>query len=113
MQSGPHSGPGPLGQAAPAGHARAEAQFLRQVFPGEPGVQDKQNALEHQPARMPLAPGMPSPTLNPGQQHLDHNPQPLADRWRAITGPSLVTLVRSGATFSNGVLVARSEGAAA
>ncbi|MFH8282699.1 hypothetical protein [Streptomyces antibioticus] len=56
---------------------------------------------------------MPSPTLNPGQQHLDHNPQPLADRWRAITGPSLVTLVRSGATFSNGVLIVRSEGAAA
>ncbi len=112
MQSGPYAGPGPLGQAAPAGHARAEAQSLRQVFPGDPG-EDKQNALEHQPARMPLAPGMPDPTLNPGQQHLDHNPHPLADRWRAITGASLVTLVRSGATFRNGVLIVRSEGAAA
>jgi hypothetical protein len=33
-------------------------------------------------------------------------------RWRAITGASLVALVRSGAKFENGVLVERSEVAA-
>jgi hypothetical protein len=35
------------------------------------------------------------------------------ERWRAITGASLVALVRSGATFRNGVLVEREEVAAA
>ncbi|MEU8471629.1 IS256 family transposase [Streptomyces sp. NPDC029006] len=34
-------------------------------------------------------------------------------RWRAITGASLVSLVRSGATFKNGILVEREEVAAA
>jgi putative transposase len=34
------------------------------------------------------------------------------DRWRAITGAHLVALVRSGATFDNGVLVERQEQAA-
>ncbi|MGW2972071.1 IS256 family transposase [Streptomyces mirabilis] len=35
------------------------------------------------------------------------------ERWRAITGASFVALVRSGATFRNGVLVEREEVAAA
>lgn len=35
------------------------------------------------------------------------------DRWRAVTGAHLVALVRSGATFENGVLVKRSEAQAA
>ncbi len=34
-------------------------------------------------------------------------------RWRAITGASLVALVRSGATLRNGILVEREEAAAA
>ena len=34
-------------------------------------------------------------------------------RWRAITGASLVALVRFGAQFKNGVLVEREEAAAA
>lgn len=33
-------------------------------------------------------------------------------RWRAIRGAHLVALVRTGATFDNGVLVERSEVAA-
>ncbi|MFD5326879.1 hypothetical protein [Streptomyces sp. NPDC127092] len=33
------------------------------------------------------------------------------DRWRAISGASLVALVRSGARFKNGVLVEREEAA--
>ncbi|MFF5506496.1 IS256 family transposase [Streptomyces roseolus] len=35
------------------------------------------------------------------------------DRWRAITAPHLVALVRSGARFENGVLVEREEAVAA
>lgn len=57
------------------GHARTESEFLWQVFPGDPGVQDEQDALEHQPVRMPLASRMPGPTLNAGKQRLDHRPQ--------------------------------------
>lgn len=33
-------------------------------------------------------------------------------RWRAITGANLVSLVRAGARFENGVLVEREEPAA-
>ncbi|GAA4216883.1 hypothetical protein GCM10022220_48200 [Actinocatenispora rupis] len=35
------------------------------------------------------------------------------ERWRAITGASLVALVRSGARFKNGVLVEREEASGA
>lgn len=35
------------------------------------------------------------------------------ERWPAITGASLVTLVRSGAKFKNGILAEREGGAAA
>jgi len=34
-------------------------------------------------------------------------------RWRAVTGAQLVTLVRAGAKFENGVLVGRAEAATA
>lgn len=35
------------------------------------------------------------------------------ERWRAVTAPHLVALVRTGATFKNGILVEREEPAAA
>lgn len=79
MQPGPHPCLGPLGQTAPAGHARPEAEFLRQVFPGDPGVQHEEDALEHEPVRIPLASRMPGPTLDLGQQRLDHRPQLVVD----------------------------------
>ena len=56
-------------------HARAETELLRQMLPGDPGMQHEQNALEHQPIRMPLTPRMPSRPLRPGQQRLHHRPQ--------------------------------------
>ncbi len=34
------------------------------MLPRDPGVQDKQNALEDQPVRMPLAARVPGPTLD-------------------------------------------------
>ncbi|MFE9381543.1 hypothetical protein, partial [Streptomyces sp. NPDC006855] len=42
-------------------------------------MQDEQDALEHQPVRMPLAPKVPGPTLNLRQQWLDHRPQFIVD----------------------------------
>ncbi len=35
------------------------------------------------------------------------------ERWRAVTAPHLVALVRAGATFKTGILVERVEPAAA
>jgi hypothetical protein len=49
------------------------------MFPGDPCVQDEQDALEHQPVRMPLAPRVPGPTLRLGQQRLHHCPQLVVD----------------------------------
>lgn len=69
----------PYGQTAPAGHARVEAEFLRQVFPGDPRVQNEQDDLEHQPVGMPLASWMSGPTLDLRQQRLDHRPQLVID----------------------------------
>ncbi|MDQ1012097.1 hypothetical protein QFZ82_006582 [Streptomyces sp. V4I23] len=79
MQPGPHPGLGPLGQPPPSGHAGPEAEFLWQVFPEDPGVQHEQDALEHQPVRMPFASRMPGPTLDLGQQRFDHRPQLVVD----------------------------------
>lgn len=79
MEPGPDACLGPLGQAAPTGHARAETELLRQVFPGDPGVQHEHNALEHQRVRMPHTPGMASATLNLRQQLFGHRPQLVYD----------------------------------
>jgi hypothetical protein len=53
----PHTGLGPLGQATPAGHARTEAEFLRQVLPGDPGVRDEQDAWNTSRSGCRLRPG--------------------------------------------------------
>lgn len=36
----------PVAQAAPAGHAATEAQFLRQILPWDAGGEDKLGAIE-------------------------------------------------------------------
>lgn len=48
-------------------------------LPGDPGVQYEQDALEHQPIRMPLASRMPCPPLDLGKYRLDHRPQLVVD----------------------------------
>jgi hypothetical protein len=45
---------------------------LRQVLPGDPGVQHEQDALQCQPVIQPPAPRMPEPALQLRQQRLDH-----------------------------------------
>ncbi len=52
----------------------AASAHLRKVLPCDPGIQHEQDALKHLPVRMPLPPRIPEPTLNPGQQRLDHHP---------------------------------------
>jgi L-fuconate dehydratase len=65
----------PGGQAAPAGHARAEAQFLGQILPLDAGVQDEQDpaqslaiAIGHSRSALDLLRG------RLGQQRLDERP---------------------------------------
>lgn len=72
VQPQPHLSLDPLGQAAPAGHAETEP--MRHLFSANPGAQDEQDALEHKPVRMPLAPGVPRPALNPGHQRPQRHP---------------------------------------
>jgi hypothetical protein len=55
MQPLPDPGALPLIQPAPAGHARAEAKLGRQMLPGDPGVQHKQDPLQRQPIVETLA----------------------------------------------------------
>ncbi len=75
MQSRPHTGLGPLGQAPPADYAGTEAQFLWEVFPRDPDVEHKEDALEHKPVRMPLPLWMTNPTLQSRQYRLDRRPR--------------------------------------
>ncbi|KWV13441.1 hypothetical protein ATB53_04360 [Xanthomonas translucens] len=46
MQTMPHAGGLPVAQTPPAGHAAAIAQFQRQIFPRDAGLQDVDDAFE-------------------------------------------------------------------
>lgn len=46
MQTMPHPSRLPVTQTPPAGHAAAVAQFQRQLFPGNTGAQDVDDAIE-------------------------------------------------------------------
>ncbi len=46
MQTMPHAGGLPVAQTPPAGHAAAVAQFQRQIFPGDAGAEDVDDAVE-------------------------------------------------------------------
>lgn len=72
-------GEGALDDPASNSQAGAEAQFLRQVFPGDRGVRDEQDALENGSVRMPFMSGVQGPALSLGQQRLDHRPQLVID----------------------------------
>src|SRR5215210_1267275 len=79
MQRLPDAGllPGP--QSPPARHPGAVAELLRQVAPGDPGMQHVQDPVEclaviqREPARMPEA------SLADRDQRLDLGPQPVID----------------------------------
>ena len=74
MELVPDTGFVPGCQAAPAGHARAEAQLLGQVLPLDAGVQDEQDAAQG----LPVGHSRPSLDLFRrwfGQQRLDERPQ--------------------------------------
>ncbi len=64
VETRPHTGLGPLGQAPASGSYLNGSRVPAAVLPGDPGVQDEQDALEYQPVRMPLASRMPDPTLH-------------------------------------------------
>ncbi len=57
MQPLPGARPLPLLQPPPAGRARAEAELERQVPPGNPGVQDKEDPAKRLPVGKPLPAG--------------------------------------------------------
>jgi hypothetical protein len=57
MQALPDTGPVPVPQLAPARHAGAEAELLREMLPLDSGVQPVQDPAEHLPIRQRLRPG--------------------------------------------------------
>lgn len=48
---------------SPAGHARAEAELLGQVFPLDTGVQNEEDPAQHLPVRYRPAARVPEPSL--------------------------------------------------
>lgn len=72
MQLGPHTCRLPIPQSSPTRHAAAEAQFLRQVFPGNTGLQNVQNSVQCRPVvyrAAPTALGRGRENWNQGFQH--------------------------------------------
>ncbi|MEU2554593.1 hypothetical protein ABZ589_23425 [Streptomyces sp. NPDC013313] len=57
-------------------------------------MQYEQDALEHQPVGMPLAPRVPSPSLGLRQQWLDHRPQ-LSSTFTASAEPPHTSRIAS------------------
>lgn len=75
MQALPDAGLVPVPQSAPARHAGAEAELLRQMLPLHSGVQHVQDPAEHLPIRQRLAAGIPTASLALWQQRLQAAPE--------------------------------------
>jgi len=69
----------PLPQAPPAGHATAEAQLLRQVFPSDAGHQDEEDAVERGAVVAPRPTSL-GRRLGYRHQRLEVLPELLADQ---------------------------------
>jgi hypothetical protein len=67
----------PLDHPPVAGRAATETELERQVPPGDPGVQHKQDPLQRQPVRQALPTWVAEAPLHPRQQRLDPLPQPV------------------------------------
>ena len=67
VQPLPHAGLLPPIQPTPTGHAGAEAERGRQMPPGDPGVENKEDPLQRLPIRQPLAARI-TPTRNTNDQ---------------------------------------------
>ena len=87
MQPLPEVRPLPLVQAAVAGRPRAEAELERQVPPGDPRVQDKQDPLQGGSIIQPLATGIAKASLPHRQQRLNQLPQLIRDDPRRSSHP--------------------------
>jgi len=79
VQRTPHPGLMPVAQPAPAGHARAEAEFLGQELPWDRGVEHEQDPAQRLAVIQPPTAGMPEPALDHRQQRLDPLPQAVLD----------------------------------
>jgi hypothetical protein len=55
----PHPGLLPIPQPSPTGHPASRAHFLRDVFPRNPRLKDKQDSSENLPVRLGFATRMP------------------------------------------------------
>lgn len=79
MQTIPDAGSLPLPQAPPAGHATAEAELLRQVFRGDAGHQNEEDAVEGGTVVAPRSAAL-GRRLGRRQQWLKVLPKLLADQ---------------------------------
>jgi hypothetical protein len=72
----------PLAEASPAGHVAAAAHFLGQVFPGEAGVEDEEDAGEALAVIDPFAFGVVDAAwFGRWQQRVNTFPQGIREQW--------------------------------
>src|SRR5438477_7374034 len=75
MQTIPDTGPLPLIHPAVTGRAATETELGRQMPPGDPRVEHKEDPLQRLPVRQPLAARVTEAPLDLRQQRLDPRPQ--------------------------------------
>jgi hypothetical protein len=86
VQALPDPGLVPVPQPPLAGHARAEAQLLRQELPADPGVEHEQDPAHHLPVLQALTARTSVSALDNRQERLDPLPQPVLDLPRLTRG---------------------------
>lgn len=82
----------PVAQATPAGHARAEAELLRQPLPSDAGREHEQDSIQHSSIVDSSAARVLRAPLHSGQERLDQPPELVVDWFGVIS--SLLQFVR-------------------
>src|SRR6056297_263041 len=99
VQPPPDTGPIPVAEPSPAGHAAAAAHLAGQVLPVDAGLQDEEDAGEALAVVDRLASGVAEAAgLGRGQQRPDVLPQFIGDEWLGHGDPPSITLSTSEGT---------------
>ena len=81
----------PVAQAAPAGHAGAESELLRQPLPGDPGGEHEQDSVQDKAIVEPLATRIAAAPPSSWQEWLDQFPEFVVDHDFSHYGPPILS----------------------